>query len=145
MNDEVTSSAAASAQEGDGRDLLISQLVSVESVTFNLSQAVVVTTEDKLKLCLQRHLSEVEKSRDWVAPFSLLISLILALITTEFKDFVLPKATWSAVFIISAILSGLWFLFVVKNAFTRRTVESLISEIKADSAVSGDQDRRDLK
>jgi uncharacterized membrane protein len=66
---------------------------------------------------------------------------MLALVTTEFKDFVLPKATWNAVFIIAAVLAGVWLLFAVKNAFTKRTVESLISEIKADSAVTGGKDR----
>ncbi len=68
-------------------DLMIQQLVSVEKVSLNLSQSVVVTTEDKLRLKLQIHLSETERSKEWIAPLSILVSLTLTLLSADFKNF----------------------------------------------------------
>ena len=115
-------------------DLLIQQLVSVERVSLNLSQSVIVTTEDKLRLKLQAHLSNTEKTKDWIAPFSLLLSLSLALLSADFKDLVFPAATWRAFFIFAAIISGLWLASTLRQAFRSRTVDSLIDEIKSENS-----------
>jgi len=110
----------------------IQQLVSVERVTLNVSQRVIVTTEDKLRLCLHNHMSEIDKKRDWIAPFSVLLTLLLALVSTDFRDFLLPKDTWRAIFVISSVLTFAWLSIALRKAFSRRTAETLIAEIKAD-------------
>lgn len=74
-------------------DLLIQQLVPVENVKLNLRQSVIVITEDKLKLKLHTHLATSEKRKDWIAPFSVLISLSLALLTADFKNIIFPQDT----------------------------------------------------
>lgn len=110
----------------------IQQLVSVERVTLNVSQRVIVTTEDKLKLCLQNHMSEIDKKRDWIAPFSVLVALLLALISADFRDFIVPKDTWRAIFVITSALTFAWLCLALRKAFSKRTTENLIAEIKAD-------------
>lgn len=125
------------AEKENSNDLLIQQLVSVERVSLNLSQSVIVTTEDKLRLRLHAYISLTEKTKEWIAPCSLLISLLLALISADFKDFLLPSATWKAIFIISAILSLLWLLLSLRKAFNSRSIDTLIEEIKSDIG-SGD-------
>ncbi len=121
------------AEQNKQNDLLIQQLVSVERVSLNLSQSVIVTTEDKLRLRLQAHLSAAEKTKDWIAPFSLLLSLSLALLSADFKDLFFSAAIWKAFFIIAAILSGVWLAFTVRQAFHSRPLDSLIEEIKSEN------------
>ncbi|RJP79258.1 MAG: hypothetical protein C4522_10385 [Desulfobacteraceae bacterium] len=121
------------SEKENQNDLMIQQLVSVEKVSLNLAQFVVVTTEDKLRLKLQNHLSEAEKSKEWIAPLSLLVSLSLALLSADFKDFFLPADTWKAIFIISTVTSCIWMIFALKRAFCTRSIDSLIEEIKSET------------
>ena len=120
-------------EQNKQNDLLIQQLVSVERVSLNLSQSVIVTTEDKLRLRLQAHLSAAEKTKDWIAPFFLLVSLSLALLSADFKDLLFSASTWKAFFIIAAILSAVWLAFTLRQAFHSRSLDSLIEEIKSET------------
>jgi len=107
--------------------------VIVDNVIDDTRQTIIITTEDKLKLYLQGHLSKVEKSRNWMVPFSLLISLIVSLISSNFKNYIFSKETWSSIFIISTIMCFVWLLFALKNAFKKNSVEMLIAEIKSST------------
>jgi phosphoglycerol transferase MdoB-like AlkP superfamily enzyme len=122
-------------EQDNQNDLLIQQLVSVERVSLNLSQSVIVTTEDKLRLKLQAHLSTAEKTKDWIAPFSLLVSLSLALLSADFKDFLFSAATWKALFIIAAVLSLGWLATTLRQAFRSHSIDSLIEEIKSETKI----------
>lgn len=121
-------------------DLLIQQLVPVENVKLNLRQSVIVITEDKLKLKLHTHLATSEKRKDWIAPFSVLISLSLALLTADFKNIIFPQDTWKAAFIIATILTVAWLIVTLKQAFHSHSLESLIEEIKSETRVSNYDD-----
>jgi hypothetical protein len=112
----------------------IQQLVSVERVTLNVSQNVIVTTEDKLKLCLQNHKHYIDRKNDWIAPFSVLLSLLLVFVSADFRDFVLPKDTWRAIFVVASVLTVFWLCMTLRSAFSKRTMETLIAEIKADKS-----------
>ena len=91
-----------SKDESDNVDkrTLVEQLVSVERVSFNVAQSVIVTTEDKIRLSLGSYLQKTERRSDWIAPASLLIAILATLVTTTFNDFIFSGATWKAVFII---------------------------------------------
>ena len=111
-------------------DLMVEQLVSVGRVTLNVSQSVVVTTEDKLKICLNDHVKKIEQGKEWLAPFSLLSSLVLSLVTADFKQAVLSAETWHALFIIASVLSVIWLLITLRNAFSSRSIDFVIDDIK---------------
>jgi hypothetical protein len=132
MMKQDTKAAEIKASVSEVIDVDIQNLVSVNRVALNVSQNVVVTTEDKLKLNLQNHLSEVEGRKDWVAPLSVFIALVLALVTADFKDLYLNKDTWKAIFIIASFSSFCWFCFCLKRAFSKSSIESLIEKIKSD-------------
>lgn len=110
----------------------IQHLVSVERVTFNVSQRVIVTTEDKLRLCLHNHMSETDRKKDWIAPFSVILALLLALVSADFRDFIVPKDTWRAIFAIASVITVFWLGVTLRRAFSKRTAETLIAEIKAE-------------
>jgi hypothetical protein len=120
-------------EQDNQNDLLIQQLVSVERVSLNLSQSVIVTTEDKLRLRLQAHLSTAEKTKNWIAPFSLLVAISLALVSADFKDLFFSAATWKAFFIISAVLASVWLAVTLRQAFRSHSLDSLIEKIKSET------------
>ncbi len=98
----------------------------------NLSQKVIITTEDRLKLCLQENLKKAERRNDWLAPFSLFIAIITVFVTAEFKDYLLSSKTWEAIFIIGGIASIVWLGFTLKHAFQKIRIEKIIEDLKQD-------------
>lgn len=108
-----------------------SHSIGIDTVYENINQVIIITTEDKLKLCLRDHILCVEKNKDWIAPLSTFISFVLALISSDFKDFVFLKTTWLFIFETFSVLSFVWFLVSLRYVFQKRTIEMLISDIKA--------------
>lgn len=96
----------------------------------NLTEQVIITTEDKVKLCLQKHLKRAEKKHDWFAPAGILFAIITAFVTASFKDFYFSAKTWEALFIICGILSSIWLLSTLKSAFDKIEIENIIEELK---------------
>jgi hypothetical protein len=52
----------------------------------NVASDIIVTTEDKVKLCLMAYMSHIEKRKEWITPFSLFIAIITTLIITSFNS-----------------------------------------------------------
>jgi hypothetical protein len=111
--------------------LLDRLLVDVKSVNFNVSQDLIVTTEDKVSLCLKEHLEYVEKKRAWVTPLGIFLTIIATLVTTTFKDVGLSADTWQAIFIIIGVLSFGWFISAAYKSRKARTIEDIIKKLKA--------------
>jgi len=107
-------------------------LVNISEVHLNVSQEVIVTTEDKIRLCLSNHLDKMEKKKSWLVPIGILVTIILTLVTSDFKDRAFKAATWQAVFIISGIISLIWLIYSVKDALQSKKAEDIISELKKD-------------
>jgi len=72
---------------------LTNQLVIVSSVSLNVSQNLIITTEDKVRLCLSEHLDRMQKRRGWIAPLGILVTILLTLITSTFRNVGLSTAT----------------------------------------------------
>ena len=111
----------------------IEGLVNISEVHFNVSQEVIVTTEDKIRLSLSEHLKKMEKKRGWVTPLGMLISFTLILITASFKDTGLDAATWKAIFIIADAVAFGWLIYSLKEALASVKIEDIIEELKRDS------------
>lgn len=100
----------------------------------NLSQEVIVITEDRFRLCLQSHAERLTAREKWIAPVSLLATFVVVLATSEFKNFVLPAATWQAVFVISSIGALVWSLATISRAYgSDCRVDTLVNEVKRSS------------
>jgi len=110
----------------------IEGLVNVSEVHLNVSQEVIVTTEDKIYLSLEKHLKKMEKKRAWVTPLGLTLSFTLTLITSDFKNMLFGPAVWQAFFIIGAVASFIWLLFSIKDALSSARIEDVIAELKKD-------------
>ncbi len=100
----------------------------------SLDQEVVVTTVDKVRLCLLGNQDCLRAQRQWLTPLSLLITLLAALLATDFKDFGLTAAVWEALFILAALASFVWLVIAGFRAWKNRAaggIEQIIAELKA--------------
>jgi len=121
------------------------ELVKGIKVHSTLEQEVLVTTSDKLRLCLIRHQKTLSGRFGWVAPLGMLLTLVITLLTTDFSNSLgLSQHTWKAIFILSSILVGLWLVCsVAKNAGSilhgliigyEGTIEDIVNEMKAETS-----------
>ena len=117
-----------------GEELLSQEIVTFDKVHVNVTQTLIITTEDKLNLWLSGLQAVLDGRRQWIAPLGLVLSLTLALATTTFKDFGLSADTWKAVFIMSDIGSGVWLLCTLRHAFNKLDRSQAIAQLKALSS-----------
>ena len=113
-------------------ETLHQQVRQTNTIHWNLEQDTIITTEDKLRLCLHNAIDRLDAKRKWWTPSALLVTLILALTTTEFKkQFTIPAATWQAFFLLVAVVSLIWTVMAIwKAKGVKVSVESIVSEIK---------------
>ncbi len=119
-------------EEGTFAQELYQRFRQTNTIHWNLEQVVIVTTEDKLRLCLQNAIDRLDAKRKWWTPLATLLTLVLALTTTEFKDqFTIPAATWQAIFLILTGASLIWAVVAIWKAIrVKISIESIVSEIK---------------
>ena len=113
-------------------EVLQQEFLQAKKIYRNLEQVVIVTTEDKLRLCLHKAIGNLGTKREWWTPVALLVTLVLTLTTAEFKDrFAIPAATWRAFFLLLTVISFIWTVVALWKAVrVKVSVESIVSEIK---------------
>jgi hypothetical protein len=95
----------------------------------NITQKLITVTEDKAFICLNRNLRRLGKKR-WIHPMSLLISLQLALATSEFN-----KLPWvspyllKAFFIVTSFLTAGWLIWEIMHAGSLRELPDVIEDV----------------
>lgn len=102
----------------------------------NISQNIVVTTEDKIRLCLIKYKESLDAHKEWVAPASVLIALITTLIAADFKQFLsLSSEVWKSLFIFGSILCGYLLIRAWKKSskYKGNNIESIIEDLKQGS------------
>jgi hypothetical protein len=110
-------------------------LVDVSEVHLNVKQALIITTEDRVRIHLSSHLSKVEKRKAWIAPLGILLTIITTLITSKFKDanIIFSASTWEAIFVIAGIFSLVWLLYAIRQACKSESIDDLINRLKRES------------
>jgi hypothetical protein len=82
----------------------------------NLNQDIIHITADKAHRYLSEWRQKIEAQSSWVAPLSLGASLLLALLTADFKDrFGVPKEYWSALFFVGFLATMVWLIRSLKR------------------------------
>jgi len=104
--------------------------VEVRSVHGDLSQEVITITVDKLSLILFQHAATIEDKKSWIAPTGILLTIILTLLTTTFKDFIWSQSTWNAIFIISLVLVFIWLVKTLVDIVRSPSIGDLVEKIK---------------
>lgn len=86
---------------------LTAAITSKATVSTNVSKEYVMTTRDKVELALRVNLPKYASKDQAIAATSVLLALVLALATADFKEFVgVPADSWAAVFAIGAIVAA---------------------------------------
>lgn len=105
------------------------------SVHTNISQDVIVISEDRLKLKLIGYEQCKKKLDNWVSPLAIFITSIVTLITTDFKKaLLLSGEVWNAIFVILTIVTFVWFLISLSHIIGNKkiTIDFIIDEIKKE-------------
>jgi hypothetical protein len=112
-------------------------------VHLNFDQNVVITTEDRLELCLRNHLECIGSKREWITPLSLFAAFLTTLLTSTFKDSLgLSAATWQALFVLLLIVSAIWSIAATIKAFSAKSsLRGLLDEIKKSAKVASNSDK----
>jgi hypothetical protein len=106
------------------------QIIQTSNVHFNIRQELIVTTEDKIQLCLRDKLQRIEQSKAWLTPFGIFLTLLLTFVTTTFRDFLFPKEVWQAVFVVLTLISFVWLVASWVNRTRAPKLEDVVEEIK---------------
>lgn len=109
---------------------IVGQLTKDLLITSNLGQHVILTTEDKIRLAILEHLHHMEERHGWIAPLGLLVPILAAFVTAEFRDAVLTAAQWHALFIFSGLASFAWLIHASCRAWTAPTAEDFVNALK---------------
>lgn len=102
----------------------------------NVKTNLIEITEDKLENIITKYRANLIYILFWSTPFSIILTSLLTLNTTEFKNplFGLDIYTWKAIFIICIVISIIWLIVSICQLIHKRnmlTIKSLIECIKA--------------
>ena len=119
-----------------GQELLTQELVTFEQVHVNVSQTLIITAEDRMNLWLMGVIGRIKKQSEWVAPLGLVIAITLTLTTTSFNNFLLPSATWHAIFVIVDVLAFFWLATSLRYLRKPLVISDEIEQLKTYSPIS---------
>lgn len=105
------------------------------TVNENLSQDLIVTTSDKVKILLTEHHQIINKKMDWSMPLSVFITILLTLLTAKFETTFLGMTAnvWLAVFDIACFVSGgfsVYYIFFAIYLYNAGSSDEFISKLK---------------
>lgn len=113
------------------------ELLESSVVHRNVGQEFVLTTSDKIRICLREHQEAIKAQNDWITPLGILLSLVASLVAADFKQFLgLTADIWKAMFIFGAIFCFAWLVYAIYLAFSLRktsSIEHLIEKLKKSS------------
>jgi hypothetical protein len=116
-----------------GKYSSLGQPIPVKSVSSNLGQVIIETTEDKLELALKNHLHNLEKRSMWIAPLGILLTIALTYCTTTFKTAFFKAETWEAFFLLVSLVMAGWLLYSLNALRTAKGITDLIKAIKGEA------------
>ncbi|MCP6451291.1 hypothetical protein NL490_26740, partial [Klebsiella pneumoniae] len=58
---------------------------------------VIVISDDKLHIILTNCLSKISTLNQWATPLGILVTLVITMLTTTFKTFILKDSVWEAI------------------------------------------------
>jgi hypothetical protein len=93
--------------------------INLSGISQNTDTHFIGITEDKLHRILAEYQQSVVRSRDWMAPFGIFVSLVIALCASTFNDFILEAKYWRLVFVcvasIAAYVTLMSFFSLIRN------------------------------
>lgn len=111
-------------------------ILNNSTVKSALGETVIVSTEDKIRICLMNYLKDVAEKKEWQVPLGLFLSVLLTFLTTDFKDsFGISKENWKIIFFGAESIFFVWLCKTAFRAGFTMTVEQVIEKIVKTSVV----------
>ena len=107
------------------------------TVHMALSSELIFTSEDKIRLSLMKHEDRLGRKNAWATPLGILSTVVVALITSDFHEFLFPGPTWQAVFLLSAVITGAWLLSAGLRSKVSASIDDVVAEIKKTGFATG--------
>jgi hypothetical protein len=115
---------------------LTENIIEDSGMSINLGGHIITTTEDKVRLACMTHLERISVKNAWVAPASILLSIIVVFVTADFKEALgVPSATWRAVFMIVGFWSLISTIRAARAAVSAPSLDEFIKGLKATSKI----------
>lgn len=97
----------------------------------NTQSNIIRITDDKLKVILLENKEAVQKQGNFWTPLVLLVTLILAFCTTDFKDFLsIPKEYWGGFYMFCTLGALIWLIIEWKKIKKAMSIEELTERIR---------------
>ena len=108
----------------------------VQRVDANVSQEIVVTTADKVRLVLRDAMQKIELRDAWKAPLGILVTLLVVLPAfNSLQDFLwIPKNVWQALLLLCTALSAVWLASSLARRKRAPTVEDILNNLRQPSS-----------
>jgi hypothetical protein len=110
------------------------ELIESSVVHKNVAQEFVVTTSDKIRICLRDYQAALKAQNDWLTPLGILLTLLASLVAADFRQFLgLSSEIWKATFIVGSAICFIWLAHAVCWAIKLRKasdVEYIIERLK---------------
>lgn len=107
----------------------------------NLGQEVILTTVDKVTLCLLKNRDNITAKREWLTPLSIFLALLTTLVAADFHKFIFEPNVWTAIYVIGTVLSFVWLCRAAYTAWKLRSsasIEAIVGELKAQTPEQAD-------
>ena len=119
------------------------ELVRSSKFTQNVGQDFISTTADKIKLAIAEHDRASRASVQWPASLGLVLSLLVAIAASDFKNPVLsvPANVVHAAFLFGLLASFVWFVVSAMRAWRYRgqtSGQEFVKRLKRGSDESGE-------
>jgi len=111
---------------------IINEIKENTTLTKLLSQDLIVVSSDRLRLVYLQYIKEASNRQAWLAPAGIFISLLLSLLTSNFKKFLgVEGLAWQGFFMLAALISFCWFIYKVQQAFKAKDINDVTGFIEA--------------
>lgn len=106
-------------------------LINFDGISINTSTHIIAVSQDKLLRILDKYTDKVKKQKQWITPLSIAFTLLISLLTSDFKDFIgITAAVWKTTFIIIFLICTVLTGYLFFNKKTPPNVDELVDEIK---------------
>lgn len=113
----------------EGSDRKVDLDTRIIGVHKNTNQRLIIVTQDKTLLTLKRNIAKLGK-KEWIAPLSTVTTILLALITSNFKQALgLGPAEWRAIFIVCGFIATGWLAAAIKRSLNSKAFHEVICDI----------------
>ena len=103
--------------------------IAVVAHNYNIKQRLITVTEDKTFLCLNKNLRFIGK-RKWIHPLSLLVTMLLALATSDFDRLPWMNAELlKATFIVCSGIATAWLIWEIIHDGRLKEIPQAIDDI----------------